>query len=158
LPMSTEKTDAKIDNECLALGRYLFNQEVNEYVRDKYRSANAMLGLGNTVGLFDALLVNIAVRHPLLAKACDAYARFFVPQGALRKKMVLLLAIAEVTPPTFRFLDATDAGGWFMFFVRIMWKGMGMVFILLPALFVLLPLQLLLKMIGFTRRKGESHV
>jgi hypothetical protein len=39
-----------------------------------------------------------------------------------------------------------------------MWKGMGMVLCLLPALPVLLPLQLLLKMTGSRRRQGESHV
>lgn len=156
--MSAEKTAARIDGECRALGRYLFKQDVNEYVRDKYRSANAMLGLDKAAGRFDGLLVAIAVRHRLLAGACDAYARFFAPQGVLRKKMVLLLAIAEVTPPTFRFLDGADAGGGGMFFVRIMRRGMGMVFFLLPALLVLLPLQLLLKLIGFRRREGESHV
>jgi hypothetical protein len=158
LPISSEKTNAKIDVECLALGRYLFNQDVNEYMRDKYSSANAMLGLENAAGRFDRLLVASSVRHPLLAKACDAYSRFFAPQGALRKKMILLLAIAEVSPTIFLSLDATDAGGWFMFFVRSMWKGMGMVLCLLPALPVLLPLQLLLKMTGSRRRKGESHV
>lgn len=155
--MTAEKTAARIDSECRALGRYLFQQDVNEYMRDKYRSANALLGLDNATGRFDALLVAMAVRHPLLAKPCDAYARFFVPHGALRKKMVLLLAIAEVSPPTFRFLDAADDGGQFMLFVRIMGKGMGMVFCLLPALLILLPLQLLLKMIGSRRRQGESH-
>lgn len=156
--MSAEKTAAKIDGECLALGRYLLKQDVNEYVRDKYRSANVMLGLENAAGRFDALLVNIAVKHPMLTKTCDAYARFFSPHGALRKKMVLLLAIFELTPPYFYFIDAADAGGWFMLFVRIMWKGMGMVFCLLPALFTFLPLQLLLKVIGPKRREGKSHV
>lgn len=157
MPISAEKTAAKLDGECLALGRYLFKQDVNAYVRDKYRSANAMLGL-DASGRFDRLLVAMAVRHPLLAKPCDAYARFLAPQGALRKKMVLLLAIAEVTPPTFHSLDAADGGGLGMLFVRIMCRGMGMVLCLLPALLVLLPLQLLLKMTGSRRRKGESHV
>ena len=156
--MSLEKTKARIDGECLALGRYLFQREVNEYVRDKYRSANAMLGLENTAGRFDQLLVAMAVRHRLLAKACDAYARFFAPQGTLRKKMVLLLAIAEVAPPTFRFLDTADAGGRFMFFARTMGRGTGMVLCLLPALLILLPLQLLLKLVGAMPRKRGPHV
>jgi hypothetical protein len=98
------------------------------------------------------------VRHPLLAKPCDAYARFLAPHGTLRKKMVLLLAIVEVTPPYFHFIDTADAGGWFMFFVHTMWKGAGMVLCLLPALLLLLPLQLLLTIICFRPRKGESHV
>ena len=156
--MNTEKTAARIDGECLALGRYLFNQDVNEYVRDKYRSANAMLGLESAAKRFDWLLVAIAMRHPLLAKVCDAYARFFAPRGTLRKKMVLLLAIVEVTPPYFHFIDAADAGGWFRFFVHTIWKGTGMVLCLLPALLLLLPLQLLLKIIELRPRKGESHV
>ena len=156
--MSPEKTKVRIDGECLALGRYLFQQDVNEYVRDKYRSANALLGLENAAGRFDRLLVAMAVRHRLLAKTCDAYARFFAPQGTLRKKMVLLLAIAEVAPPTFRFLDTADAGGWFMFFARTMGRGSGMVLCLLPALLLLLPLQLLLKMVGTLPRIGGPHV
>jgi hypothetical protein len=72
--------------------------------------------------------------------------------------MVLLLAIAEVTPPTFRHLDAADAGGGFMFFARTISKGTGTVLCLLPALLILLPLQLLLKMTGSGRRQGRAHV
>jgi hypothetical protein len=155
--MRNDETAARIDGECLALGRYLFGQEVNEYVRDKYRAASAALGLENETGRFDRLLVDLAVRQPLLAKPCDAYARFFAPQGTLRKKMVVLLAIAEVSPPTFQVLDAADAGGWPLFFVRTMWRGAGMVLCLLPALIILLPLQLSLKMIGRAGGKGETH-
>jgi hypothetical protein len=156
--MSNEKTATRIDGECLALGRYLFGQDVSEYVRDKYGAASAVLGLEKDNGSFDRLLVSLAVRHPLLARPCDAYARFFAPQGALRKKMVVLLAIAEVTPPTFRALDVADSGGRFLFFVRTMRKGAGMVLSLLPALIVLLPLQLALKLTGRPGGKGEAHV
>ncbi len=156
--MRNDKTAARIDGECLALGRYLFGQDVNEYVRDKYRAASAVLGLENGTGRFDRLLVSLAVRHPLLAKPCDAYARFFAPRGTLRKKMVVLLAIAEVTPPTFRALDAADPGGWSLLFVRTMWKGAGMVLCLLPALIILLPLQLSLKWTGRVGGEGDTHV
>jgi len=93
----------------------------------------------------------------LLTRSCDAYARFFSPRGALRKKMVLLLAILELTPPYFHFIDAADTGGWFMFFIRVMGRGMVMVFCLLPALFTFLPLQLLLNVTGPKRRQGKSH-
>lgn len=156
--MTAEKTAARIDGECRALGRYLFGREVNEYMLAKYRSGCAQLGLDDAAGRFDSLLVAMAVRHPLLAKAGDAYARFLAPRGTLRKKMVLLLAIAEVSPPTFRYIDAADGGGRFMLFVHTMGRGMGMVLCLLPALVVLLPLQLGLKMIGPGRRPGGSRV
>ncbi len=154
MPCETENNKPRLDNECLAISRYLFGQEVGTYVQIKYSDGNARLSLDAQAGRFDRLLLALAVRHPLLARACDAYARFFAPQGVLRKKMVLLLAIAEVSPPTCRVLDASDAGGLAMFFARTMLKGIVTVFCLLLALPVLLPLQLLLKLAGKRRREG----
>lgn len=40
----------------------------------------------------------------------DAYARFFTPRGLLRKKLILILAILEITSPFFRELDRPSAG------------------------------------------------
>ncbi len=157
MPADERLPCARLERECRVFGRYLLGRDVNPYVRLKYAQAHEILAWENAPGGFDSLLIRIAARHPMATKLCDAYARFFAPRGFLRKKLVLLLAIAEVSPPFCRALDATDAGGWPMFIARTMLKGMGMVLCLLLALPVLLPLQLFLKMAGSGRREGESH-
>ena len=155
--MRNEKTAAGIDDECLALGRYLFGQDVNEYVREKYRAASAVLGLEKESRAFRPPAGGPGRAPAAAGQALRRLCALLCPARGLRKKMVVLLAIAEVTPPTCRSLDAADTGGWFLFFVRTMWKGAGMVLCLLPALIVLLPMQLSLKLIGRLEGKGDAH-
>jgi hypothetical protein len=157
MPMAERRPNARLERECRAFGRYLLRRDMNAYVCLKYARAHEVLAWENAPGGFDSLLVRIAAWHPLTTKLCDAYARFFSPRSFLRKKLVLLLAIAEVSPPYCRALDATDGGGWPMLFARIVWRGMGMALCLLLALPVLLPLQMVLGMAGSRRRRGESH-
>jgi hypothetical protein len=157
LPTEADERNDRLDGECRALGRYLLGQEPNEYVRSKYRAAHARLGLDAPRPQFDSLLLGMAVRRRRLTRACDVYARFFAAQGTLRKKMVVLLAIAESTPPYFRSIDAADSGGRAAFFLRVMGKGAASVLCLLAALPFLLPLQLLLQVAGGRRPPGGAH-
>jgi hypothetical protein len=47
----------------------------------------------------DRLLLTVARTHPALTRVADAYARLFDRCGLLRHKLVLLLAILEVSAP-----------------------------------------------------------
>lgn len=148
--------DPRLERECRVFGRYLLGQEMSPYVRTKYAEGHAALAWDRGPGFFDPLLVAIAARHPLAVKPCDAYARFFRPRGLLRKKLVLLLAILEMTPPYYRSIDAAGPGSLPALSVAVAWRGFTMVLALVPAVIVLLPLQVLSR-ISSGRRAAEGE-
>jgi hypothetical protein len=155
--MAERNENARLERECRVFGRYLLSQDMNPYILKKYVQAHGILSWKGAPGFFDPLLVKIATWHPLATKICDAYARFFSPRGVLRKKLVLLLSLLELTPPYFQRIDAADGGSRLRLFAVIVWKGATMVFSLLLSVFILLPLQLLSKIIGGKRfTEGKS--
>jgi hypothetical protein len=99
-----------LEQECRTFTRYLVGQRPTPYVVEKYCDAHA-ISLNGDSDLFDARLTAVARWHPETACIADAYARFFAPRGMLRKKLVLLLAILEISPPFFREFDQPLGGG-----------------------------------------------
>ena len=87
----------KINTECKVFTRYLMGQLPDKYIREKYTTAfspGQPLCKDLQSG-FDALLIKLAVIHPLFTHAIDAFSRFFYNDSTLRKRLIMLLALLE---------------------------------------------------------------
>lgn len=102
---------AALGAECRVFTRHLLGVEPAAAVVDAYVAAHERAPHYAAETAFDVRLVAVAARHPLLARLADAYGRLLAPTGLLRRKLVLLLAILETTPPHYRAVDAPLAGG-----------------------------------------------
>jgi len=131
---------AQLDRECRIFSRYLTGQPPTPYILEKYREYHRITGTfaGLEENRFDRLLVDLAARSPVLARIADSYASRFRKHGALRKKLVLLLALSECAPPACDYLDTTDPLPW----LRLAWAAMRYAALLLVGTIFLLPLQL----------------
>ena len=103
----------QLDRECLSYTRYLIGQDptrdVLEHYRDFHEKSDALKGL--EIDPFDRLLVEASARGPSWARLADSYASVFRKDCALRKKLVLTLALLECAPPSFEALDRAGEGG-----------------------------------------------
>ena len=100
----------KINVECRVFTRYLTGQLPDSYIAEKYAAAFSP-GQPLSQGLqsdFDAWLVRLAVIHPLITRAVDAFSRFFYTNSSLSKRLVILLAILESQASTAVRLDYPD--------------------------------------------------
>ena len=99
-----------LEHECRTFTRYLAGRDPTPYVVAKYCEAHEVsAAFGGD--RFDRRLTAAARYHSATTLLADAYARFFAPHGLLRKKLVLLLAILEISPPFFQKLNRLPAGG-----------------------------------------------
>jgi len=97
---------ARLERECGTFTRLLTGSPATPYVVGKYLEAHHVRPTFDVSGRFERILVNVAASGPLVARLADAYARLRMPRGALRKKLVLLLAILETSPAFHRDIDA----------------------------------------------------
>ena len=88
---------------------------------------------------FQMKLARAAARGVFSARMADGYARLFDPYGPLRRKLVLMLAILECTPPTHRVLDAPVGGGFAGALLRLAGYGLRAVFCTALGTLVFLP-------------------
>jgi len=132
--------------ECRVFTRYLISRLPDAYILRKYAQAfepGFPLG-GEACSGFDALLLKLAVLHPLLTRTADIYSRFFRPASAVRKRLVLLLALLESWAATAETLDSTRRTGFVRFVIVLLADaGLSAVLLLVAAPF-LLPAQLVL--------------
>jgi len=139
---------ASTGGECAVFARYLSGQTAAPWVRDRYQAAlrrrGSELGVRNR---FDALLLRLGARHPLLARLADLHARFFCADAALRRRLVMLLAIMETHAPTVALLDRADGGAW-RFMSGLLVRSATASLLLACAILLLLPLQLALGRTG----------
>jgi len=77
------------------------------------------------------------------ALVTDAYATIFAPHSALRKKLVLVLAILEVSPPFCRELENLQGGGLATQALRVGARLLVFTPALLVGVIMLLPVRLL---------------
>ena len=98
--------------ECRAYARYLVGQQPTEYVLACYErswhSAAAIPAGG--LPLLDRSLLSMARLGSLPARIADGYARVFRPFCSLRRRLILLLAILENSPPSDRPLNSAQTG------------------------------------------------
>jgi len=89
------------DMAYVVFTQYLTNQAPTEYIAKQYRMALAARGLAkdDDFSAFDRVTLNLARRGLVWTRFADAYCAIFRRHGALRRKLILLMAIVEHTPP-----------------------------------------------------------
>jgi hypothetical protein len=128
-----------LDAECRVFTDHLLGCEPGAYVTAKYRAAHAAVPALSEYGRSDEALIAFARRGPIRAKLADAYAAVFAPRSALRKKLVMLLAILETSQSTYRQVDAAIGGSKAAALLRLVVRGVGALAALALGALVLLP-------------------
>jgi hypothetical protein len=116
----------QLERECRAFTQYLTGEPPHGYVVEKYRDFHRQGDIPAVlpVDRFDQFLLHTSARGPYWARLADSYASRFRKSAAVRKKLVLTLAILECAPQTFEQLDAVKQGGLIGAFLRM---GLGTV-------------------------------
>lgn len=136
----------QINTECSVFSRYLTGQLPDSYIAEKYAAAfspGEPLSQELQSG-FDALLVRLAVIHPLITRAVDAFSRFFYTNSSLSKRLVILLALLESQASTASALDYPDKTSFAGFVLSAAVQLTVFVVLLGIATLFLFPLKLLL--------------
>jgi hypothetical protein len=142
--LETNSPDAEARRECETFSRYLLGRPPDAYLLRKYCEASRFGEPAGERSPFEDLLLRLATRHPLVTRAVDAYARWFCPRALVRKKLILVLAIAESWAPSYVELDRADGGGSPMFVARFAAHAIVSSLLLLFAVLLLQPMRLLL--------------
>lgn len=143
--MSNEETAARLlDLECNTLTHYLIQRAPTPYILAKYREAHQVSPKLARLGTmpFDRFLVELTHKNIALTKLVDSYTAVFYRNAAVRKKMVLLLAILESCAPTYAIFDQPDANGRAAFLFCFVQQGIVFALSLMVAVILLLPLHL----------------
>ena len=135
-----EPGTAALAREARVFARALTGETPTAYAAAQYARAHEHLAL-HPAGAFDRRLAAFAAAAPWAARAADAYARWFAPRAALRRKLVVLAAILESSPPHDAAFDPVtgSAAG---IILRLALAGAGFVLALLVGLLVLTPVRL----------------
>lgn len=117
-------TDAhQLERECSVFTRLLVGEAATPSIIAKYREAHTVLEGCVPASALDRRLTAVASGGAARARMADAYARLFAPDTAFRRKLVLLLAILETSPPFHARIDRTEPRGPAMTIVRLALAG-----------------------------------
>src|SRR5215471_16799085 len=100
----------QLERECHTYVRYLCGRNSSTYITEKYVDFHRKVGAIEP-DPFDRFLVRFSTRNLLCVHLADSYARVFRKESAIRKKLILVLALLESSPETFEALDRVPAGG-----------------------------------------------
>jgi hypothetical protein len=139
-----------LDAECRVFVRHLLHGEADDYVCAKYAAAHALIPSLTPSTAFDRILIAVARQHPVLTAVADAHAALFARSGALRQKLVLLVAILESCPPHYRTIDRTIGGSRAAVLGRLVARVAGGAAGAIAGVVLLLPVQIGL---SFTNRR-----
>jgi hypothetical protein len=133
-----------LDAECRIFTRYLLGRDPDDYVTARYAAAHAEIAALAAVDSFDESLVAFARIGPVFTKITDSYASLFSPRAALRKKLVLLLAILETRSPFHQTIDAPIAGSTPVLWASLAGRTIGAAAALLVGALVFVPTRMVL--------------
>jgi len=114
-----------LEVECDRFARYLIGEPPRPYVRDWYVKGHAV-GPGRFApdGGLDATLLSLSAWRGVPLRALDMTGRVLAPGGALRRKLVLLVAILECAPGSAERFEAPDHGSPAGFFLALAGRGL----------------------------------
>jgi hypothetical protein len=133
-------SELALDRECRRFTRYLLGEEPSPYVVACYRRAHRASSAFAARDALDRAALRLAAL-PLGAGLADAHARLFAPTSALRRKLVLLLAILETSPPSYRRVDDPGPRSAVLAWGRLAWIGLSAAAVALLGSALLLPVQ-----------------
>ena len=99
-------SDLALQRECDVFCRYLVGAAPAAYVIAQYVDFHTPDRF--QPDRFDGFLIRLASRGPLFTRLADTYASRFARRAILRRKLVLLLALLESTPPSSDYVDTVD--------------------------------------------------
>ena len=134
--------------ECTIFATHLVGRPANDYVLRKYAEAHVVSDAFEPAGAFEAWLIRTAGRHRWATMVADAYARLFLPDSALRRKLVLLLAILETCPPSHQQIDRAVGGPPALVLVRLAVRGSIAAGAALAGLVIFTPVRLAFALTG----------
>jgi hypothetical protein len=134
-------TATELVDECGVFTRHISGRPVTSRVLEQYAAAHrVLLGMEPGDG-HERWLLRVARLGPAACRVADAWARLAAPQGALRRKLVVLLAILEVTHPYAEQLDQ-PRGGPALEWLRIAASGLAFAGALAIGVVLFLPARL----------------
>ena len=137
-----EINPALLEGECKTFVPHLTGLDANPYVIKKYIDAHRALPSLQPSSRFDRILLGFARGSRITLALADAYAGVFAKSSALRKRLVLTLALLETAAPFYERIDAAAGGTPAGAFVRLTGKGTLAVVMLAIGTLLLLPIRL----------------
>jgi len=117
---------AQLERECRSYARYLIGQDPTPYVIGHYLEFHRQQAsrAASDSNAFDDFLTRVSAQRPFFARLADAYASAFRKDSAVRKKLVLTLALLECAPLSFEALDRTDGASPLGAIARLGWGAL----------------------------------
>lgn len=140
---STAAADAQLLAECRLFVRHLVGSDANPYILGKYADAHRVLAGLAPASTFDRLLLSVSRLGRLPLALADAYSAVFARGSALRKKLVLTLALLETAAPFYERIDAEAGGSPVPALLRLSVLGISAALMLVIGTLVMLPLRLI---------------
>lgn len=137
-------TPNTLNEECITFSKYLVHHSPDTYVLEKYREAHRTNETLRNLkpNRFEDLLLRLARFNSVGARLVDSYTALFFRGAAVRKKMVLALAVLESCAPTYPIFDSPERGGVLIFVLRMLFQGVIFFLSLLTAIVLLMPIHL----------------
>jgi hypothetical protein len=132
---------ADLGRECEVFTRHIAGRRPTPYVVRRYADAHAVLAGMEPQDGHGRWLLRVARTAPAACRVADAWARLAAPRSALRKKLVVLLAILEVSPPFAAELDQ-PSGGRALEWASIVGSSLTSLLSLVVGLVLFLPVRL----------------
>jgi hypothetical protein len=101
----------RLERECRCFALYLTGQPASDYLVLKYKDFHDSSPEVANSDSFDEFLIERAVRGPFWTRLADCYASRFRKTSAIRKKLVLTLAILECSSASSQRLDSIEHPG-----------------------------------------------
>ena len=137
--------ERELARECRVFTAYLLGCTPSRYVCNKYTDAHDRLDILTVATKLDALVLRFAKTGRPAAKVADAYASVFLSQSLLRRKLVVLLAILETAPSTYRLVDEIDSGSRVALLALTTLRTTSAVLALAAGALIFLPAQLIMR-------------
>lgn len=148
---------AQLERECRTYVRYLIGQAPSDYVVEKYvdcfQKSDVLAAL--KPNRFDRFLVQISARGLFWAGLADSYVSASCKSSAVRKKLIVTLALLECAPPSFETLDRTDSGGLLGTMTRLGFGAIRNAIAFLAAFVIFTPVRLGLAVFSLCRPMAE---
>ncbi|MFC1814568.1 NAD-dependent epimerase/dehydratase family protein [Thermodesulfobacteriota bacterium] len=128
-----------VRKECRILVRYLIGSHVNAYTEKKYIQGHQKLNMELSDRFIDQLLMKKAIKSLFWVRLADIYSSIFYPQAAIRKKILLLIAILECQSFSYAQLDSVDEKSAFRLFLKLAKKGITSLIMLALSMILIGP-------------------
>ena len=145
-------------SELVVFTRYLTNMVPTEYVGEQYRMALLAHNLARDADFsaFDRLTLNLARRGVLCTRFADAHCAIFRRHGAMRRRLILLMAILEHVAPYSDGFDRPIPRSIIGSCAGLLLQGVQFTLSFLMGAALLLPAQLVLLYWDVPRTKGMN--